>query len=311
MRFGCDINPYFRYVDTQKLKYRLRRACLRANVPISAKVVAASDKILMKAYFSGKELFEVYVTDPSFSMPENKILELVNNEFEDGCMELTRVEKYSKAVKQLKNNFDYVLYSISLPSSVFSKEECDKEIEQFEQAEFYPVKIRQRSKEKMGQFEIVTRNAKEMTYTCFNKDNNDGTWTLFAALSDNLAIYDFAAAILHTAKRNIYRYPSIVEEFLLKSTTGSSFDMFADACEICGSEIETNIWGEPVDACRCLKHKFMSDFVRRNVDVSENSEDYANEEDDEDARFNRPELTMDDDTDLEDYVLSKSGTTSA
>jgi len=163
----------------------------------------------------------------------------------------------------------------------------------------------------MGQFEMVTRNAKELSYTCFNKDNGDGTWTLFAALSDNLAIYDFASAILHTAKRNLYRYPSIVEEFLLHSTMGSSFDMFADACEICGGEIETNIWGEPVDACRCLKHKFQTDFIRRDVDVSENSEEFNSEEDDEDARFNQHEVSMDDDTDLEDYVLKKSGSTNA
>ena len=163
----------------------------------------------------------------------------------------------------------------------------------------------------MVQFEMVMRNAKEMSYTCFNKDNGDGTWTLFAALSDNLAIYDFASAILLTAKRNLYRYPSIVEEFLLRSTMGSSFDMFADNCEVCGGEIETNIWGEPVDSYRCLKHKFQSDFVRRDVDVSENSEEYANEEDDDVARFDRPELTMDDDTDLEDYVIKKSGSTNA
>jgi hypothetical protein len=85
--------------------------------------------------------------------------------------------------------------------------------------------------------------------------------------------------------------------------------MFADTCMVCGNEIETNIWGEPVDDCNCLEHKFKSSFVHRNLDVSENSEEYLNETDDEE-RLNTIDPTMDD-TDLEDYVIKKAGNSNA
>ena len=311
LRFGVDINPYFRYVNGDKLKYRLRRACLRAGVPVAPKVIAASDKILMKAWFSGKELFEVYLTDLSFNLSEQEIIDRVNCEFEDGCMKIERVEKYSKAVTPLKKNFDFVLYSITLSESVYHRADCDAEIEHFNTVSDYPVKVRVIDKAKFGTFKMEVKNAKDLTYCLFTRDNQDGTWTLFAALSDILAVYDFAAVLLHTAKRNIYRYPAIVEEFLLKSTSGSAFDMFANTCLDCGEEIELNIWGESVSDQFCLKHKYLNEFTRRQVDVSDNTTEFEQETDDDLDRFNHQDVTMDDDTDLEDYVLKKSGTTSA
>lgn len=73
------------------------------------------------------------------------------------------------------------------------------------------------------------------------------TWTIvrrgassFAALSDNLAIYDFAAAILKTSKRNLYKFPAVVEEYLIRNTGGATFDMFVAACSTCNEEIDEN-----------------------------------------------------------------------
>ena len=208
----------------------------------------------------------------------------------------------------MRRNFDYVLYSLTLPHSIYSKDACDAEIKKFDSVSDYPVKMKVNDMTKRGITKVVMKNAKEMAYCCFNKDNGDGTWTLFAALSDNLAIYEFAEAILHTAKRNLYRYPTIIEEFLLRKQV-AALDMFANSCSVCGEQIETDIWGEPVHSCLCMRHKYLEDFVHRDVDVSANSDDYLVESgSDDDSRFNRVELSMDDD--LEDYVLKKSGNTS-
>ena len=60
-----------------------------------------------------------------------------------------------------------------------------------------------------------------------------------------------------------------------------------------------------------MKHKYLNEFTRRQVDVSDNTTEFEQETDDDLDRFNHQDVTMDDDTDLEDYVLKKSGTTSA
>lgn len=173
LRLEVDINPKYRYVDSQKLKYRIRRACNRAGIPVRTDVAAASDKILEKAWYSGKEM-------------------------------VSRAEWYSGEIKPLRQNFEYVLYSITLNSEDFSYSTARDEIVKLNTSDEYLIKLKVKSKTKRDSFEIVEINAKEMMYKVFARDNMDRTWTLFMALSENMTPYDFVAALLHTAKRKLY-----------------------------------------------------------------------------------------------------------
>ena len=305
LRLEAEINPYYRYVDTGKLKYRLRSACLKAGIPVSPGIISASDRILEKAWFSGKEIYELYITDGLFRMPAGKIKDAINS-FLDESMSVERVELYSKGAKKLGNNFDYVLYSMDLPETFCKFESGKSSIDQFQSEKTFPVKMKRREKGKMFGFETVEVDAKEFVYDCFCRDNMDGTWTFFAAVSGSLQIYDFAASVLHIAKRNLYRYPAVACDYLLKKDKSQSFDMFADVCDACGKEIELDIWGEPVSGSLCLRHKHLSICSHLSVDASENTDFYAEESDS--VQENDP-AEFDADMDLEDYVITKTGST--
>lgn len=311
-RLEVDINPKYRYVDSQKLKYRIRRACNRAGIPITTEVAAASDKILEKAWFSGKEIYELYSADKRFEISEEDFVQKVNAEFSDDCMIVNRCGKYSEHATKLRDNFEYVLYSVTFNNLDFEYEAAVQEKKRFDESKEYLVKMKQKSKTKRDAFETVEVNSKDSIYKVFVRNNEDGTWTMFAAIRDNLSIYEFLAVFLHTAKRNLYKYPAVIEEYMLKNNDGAMLDMFAEVCTECGEEIETNIWGEPVSDMYCLEHKYMLEFKHRDIDVAAGySEDFLEEADeDPDARFGGGEVTMDDDdTDLEDEILKKTGNT--
>ena len=309
-RLEVDVNPKYRYVDSQKLKYRIRRACNRAGIPIRTDVAAASDKILEKAWFSGKEIYELYSADKRFTMSEEELVKNINAQFADDALTVNRAEWYSGDIKPLRDNFEYVLYSITFNNLDFSYSSAMDEINLINSSKEYLIKLKVKSKTKRDAFETVQLNVHDYMYKCFARNNGDGTWTLFAALSDNLAIYDFATALLHTAKRNLYKYPAVIEEYLLRNNSGAALDMFADVCLSCGEEIETNIWGEPVSSSYCLEHKFLEEFIHRNITVDSGySEDFLEEEDSEDKFELGGHDDEDDDTDLEEQVLAKSGNT--
>lgn len=311
-RLEVDINPKYRYVDSQKLKYRIRRACNRAGIPIRTDVAAASDKILEKAWFSGKEIYELYSADKRFEMSAEDLVKNINANFADDALVVKKAEWYSGDIKALRDNFEYVLYSVTFNNDDFSYSSAKDEINLLNSSPEYLIKIKVKSKTKRDAFETIQMNVKEQMYKCFARNNEDGTWTLFAALSDNLAIYDFATALLHTSKRNLFKYPAVIEEYLLRNNSGAALDMFASTCLSCGEEIETNIWGEPVSADYCLEHMYLEQFKHRDIEVATGySEDFLEEaNENEDERFNKGEITMDDeDTDLEEQVLKKSGNT--
>lgn len=308
LRLEVDINPYYRYVDSEKLKYRIRRACNRAGIPVRTDVAAASSKILEKAWYSGKELYELYLADKRFSMSEQEVVEAINQNFADDAMLVTRAEWYSGEAATLGKNFEFVLYSITINNEDYSYSAVRDEVQLLNSSKDYPIKLKVKSKTKRDAFETVNVNAWEYLYKCFIKDNEDGTWTLFAALSENMDMYSFITPILKTSKRNLYKYPVIIEEFLLRNTEGASLDMFATGCEVCGEEIEDTIWGEPVSEQYCLEHKYLEGFKRRAIEVQVGqSEDM---DDQEEEKFELGGHDDDDeDTDLEDEILSKTGNT--
>lgn len=265
IRLMADINPKFRYVDSSKMKYRLRRACFRAGIPIRNDISAASDLILEKSWFSGKELYELYIADKRFSMSEKDIVEILNKEFSDEAMSITRAEWYTGEVTSLRQNFEYVLYSLTLNRDDFSISNVREEVNRFKESAAYTVKVKRKSKTQRDVVRVEEINAKDFAYKVFIRDNNDETYTLFAALSGDLAIYDFATAILKTSKRKVYKYPAIVEEYLLKSDEGS-LDMLSGWCT-CGEQVELNIWGEDV-ADTCVECFYKENFKHRdNVKV--------------------------------------------
>ena len=104
LRLEVDINPKYRYVDSQKLKYRIRRACNRAGIPIRTDVASASDKILEKAWFSGKEVYELYSADKLFEMSAEDIVKNINANFADDAMIVKRAEWYTGNIKALRDN---------------------------------------------------------------------------------------------------------------------------------------------------------------------------------------------------------------
>lgn len=303
LRLQVTINPLYRYVDTQKFKYRVRKAFYKSGISILPDVQATSDKILTKAYFSGKEIYEVSVPERHFNFSMVEIKTRLNENLDDS-MSVDIVENYTGKVKRLNTNFDFVLYSITVPTKLYPVDKVEKAVDKFNSVQYFPVKVPQRNSSSFGTIKLTTINAKSNTKQCFYKDNKDSTVTVFAELSGNLAMYDFIGALLGVNKRNFYRYPAIVEEYLLKSSTGLTFDMFSNSCSVCGNEIETNIFGEPVSDCYCLKHKYLSDFNHTFVDQTENSE-YFNLESDE---LQTIDLSCEmKDTDLEAYVVSKNG----
>lgn len=311
IRLEVDVNPKYRYVDSQKLKYRIRRACNRAGIPIRTDVTAASQKILEKAWYSGKEIYELYSADKRFIMSEEDIVKNINANFADDALIVTKAGWYTGEVMNLGKNFEFVLYSITFNDSDYNYSTAFSEVSKLNTVGEYPVKLKVKSKTKRDAFETVQVNVKDYMYKTFVRSNGDGTWTLFTALSENMTPYDFAATLLHTAKRNLYKYPVIVEEFMLRNTSGASLDMFAEVCLDCGEEIETNIWGEPISSDYCLEHKYLNEFAHREIDVQGGySEEFMEEADEDDTeRFNKGEVTMDDDTDLEDEILKKVGNT--
>ena len=263
LRFELDINPKYRYVDGSKFKFRMRRALFRVGVPIMNQMIASSDKILEKAWFCGKEIYEVYIADKRYDINTDEILRRVNEELSDDAFVVTRVEQYSGEVQALRDNFEYVLYSMTLRNEDFSIASLKEELAKFEAAEHYPIKVKVKSTTQRDTIRVQELNAKDYAYKVFVRQNEDNTFTLFAALSANVAMYDFATALLKTAKRTLYRFPAIVEEYMLKNTGGATLDMFADVCADCGEEIELNIWGESIDPAYCLEHKYLNSFQHR------------------------------------------------
>lgn len=309
-RLEADINPKYRYVDPQKLKYRIRRACNRAGIPIRTDVASASDKILEKAWFSGKEIYELYSADKRFNISSEDTVRLINENFADDAIRITRAEWYSGTIKALRDNFEYVLYSLTLNNEDFSYLTAKEEIDFLNSTEEYLMKIKVKSKTKRDAFETIEMNVKDNMYKCFARNNDDGTWTLFAALSDNVAIYDFAATLLKTSKRNLYKYPAIVEEYLLRQTAGAALDMFSGTCLECGGEIETNIWGEDLTDTYCLEHYYSLNFEHRDSVLVEQgySEEFEDEEDTTEFDVGGHD-DDDEDTDLEDEIIAKTGGT--
>lgn len=279
LRFELDVNPKYRYVDSSKIKFRMRRALFRLDVPIMNQMIASSDKILEKAWFCGKEIYEVYIADKRYSIDTKAILEGVNRELSDDAFKVTRVEQYSGEVQALRDNFEYVLYSMTLRNTDFSITSVKDELRKLNEEAYYPIKVKVKSTTQRDVVRVQELNAKEYLYKAFIRQNDDNTFTLFAALSANVAMYDFATAVLKTAKRNLYRFPAIVEEYLLKNTGGATLDMFADVCLECGEEIELNIWGESIDPTYCLEHKYLTTFAHREGVDSEYS-DIEDAEDD-------------------------------
>ena len=268
-------------------------------------MIAASDKILEKAWFSGKEIYELYISDKLFQMPEKEVVEKLNAELSDEAFTVTRAEWYSGEIKALRDNFEYVLYSMTFKDSAFSYSSILAEIQKIQVSDFYPVKVKVKSTTQRDVVRVQELNAKDFLYKTFVRKNEDGTLTLFAALSANMAMYDFAATLLHTSKRNLYKYPAVVEEFLIKSD-GGSLDMFADTCLECDAEIEENIFGEPISSDYCLEHKYMKQFENKAANV-QISDEVITEEDEEDTPFDIGGHDDDDDEDVSDKYEGNEG----
>jgi hypothetical protein len=257
LRVKIDINPAYRYINPSKLKFRLRRAFFRVGAPILNQILSASDKILEKAWFAGDDVYEVYLADKMWDYNLDKLVTDLNAELSDEAFTIQRIEKYSGEIKKLRDNFEYVLYSLTLNKEDYSISIVRDEIKLFDSAKQYDVKVKVKSKTQRDVVRVETLNGKEFVYKLFARDNGDETFTIFVALSDNMAIYDFSAALLKTSKRNLYRFPSVVEEYMLRNVGGATLDMFASDCIECGSEIEENIFGEAISDELCLHCKYM------------------------------------------------------
>ena len=247
-------------------------------------------------------------------MSAEDIVKNINANFADDAMIVKRAEWYTGNIKALRDNFEYVLYSLTVHNDDYSYGEISQRIADINAGAEFTLKLKVKSKTKRDAYETIEVNAKDYMYKCFCKKNDDDTWTLFAALSANLAIYDFAAALFKTAKRKLYKYPAVVEEYLLKTAAGS-LDMFGSYCihSGCDEQIEDSIWGEPISDTYCLEHKYLNTFVHRDtIDVVAGfSAEFEEEAENDEAPIDLGghDDDDDDDTDLEEQVLAKSGNT--
>lgn len=252
LRLTLDLLPEFRYIHSSKLKMRLRRACFNLGIPIRDNFIFASDKIIFQDWNAGMDVAEIYISDKRYEISEKAIMDGLN-EYLD-VMKITRVEQYSGNIKALRDNFEEVLYSVAVSTEEFTGSRIEEALEAYDKSEYFEVKVK--VKGMMRDSYVIERyNAKDLVKDVWTKrEGND--IRIYALLSENLSMYDFLPALLSTTKRRILKYPVTREEFLLKKQSDTVLDMFASTCEVCGEEIEIDIFGEDVDDNLCLRHKY-------------------------------------------------------
>jgi radical SAM superfamily enzyme YgiQ (UPF0313 family) len=249
LRIKVNVKDEFRYVHNSKIKMQLRRALFRAGVPIRDDIILASDKLKFQTWTYGTDYAEANFHTAELP-PLNVLVGKMNSElFSSSVSSMSVTDPRHGA--NIRDKFDYVLYRMLVPSSVWSMYDLEKSFAAMLAKTELIVKMKVKGMQR-GEWVTVDINARPLIKDMWASNAGDAT-EVRALIDPSLGVYETMPTIMGCVKRKVLAIPVERVEYLIKNSDGD-FDMFASSCSVCGGDIELNIFGEQVDSARCARH---------------------------------------------------------
>lgn len=258
-----------RFLDRSKVKLYIQRAFIRINVDARKKKMLFTDQFRFQNWTYGKDYCVGQLTENVFGR-EQEILKGLKDNLDSLGIHPTRFEAYSMNLKTA-NVFEKVVYEIQTD---FDISKVQSEISNFNNQSEFLVKIKVPG---LMQDSWVTKevNAKEFVSDIWAEQVSSdlGIFTVIRLISSgNIGLYEILPTLLHTSAKNIKRFP-VKRLAYLKANDDAEIDLFADTCEVCGKQIEKNVFDEPVSVTRCARHMdYNTNLVKLGKEVDEEAD---------------------------------------
>lgn len=241
-----ETDSILRFLDRSKIKLYLQRAFIRNGFQARKKKSLLSDKFRFQNWTYGKDYCVGQLTEKILGSSE-EILESLKKDLEPFGIHPTKLEIYSLQVKAA-DVFNYVLYEVQTD---FDISKVKQAIEDYSNSAQFLVKIKVPG---LMQDSWVTKevDAKEFVKDLW-AESVEGVTVIRMISSENIGMYEVLPSLLKTSAKNIKRFPVRRLEYL-KSAPVGEIDFFANTCEVCGEQIEKNVFGEPIHEQFCARH---------------------------------------------------------
>lgn len=238
-----------RFVHGSKIKMYLRRAALRAGLPILNEFSLASDEVITQNWMEGIDYAECLCTGKP-NLSEAQIVEALNKELWN--MEVVSIQFVPSEKKVLRNSFDLVYYQVQLPKHKSILFSANRAVAAFNEKKSFIVEIKVNGPTR-DSFEIIKHDIKQ--------DRVGNIWLtegvqfdiLHLHLASIISPYDFMAPLFDTTKRDVLEFAARRVDYFQHIGAGEQ-DMFSVVCEVCGAEIEKDLFDLPISPSHCLRH---------------------------------------------------------
>lgn len=255
LRFKIFVNEPYRFVHASKIKNYIRRALMRANLPIRSDLTLASDKLKFNNWSYGFDYGEISLYSKYFMAPK-ELIAILNSTFDDvQPLSFVDANYYSEDASSFCGAYSDIIYGFLIPKADRPYGEIKAALEKANSAEELVVRLKVLGKAQ-GSTVTINFNARECVKDLWCKETAKGT-AVYARMLDVVGPYELFPSLFKTSKRNVLRYPVKRVEFLMPRNEGA-LDMFSDLCEECGTEIEENVFGDKVHDKFCVKHSILN-----------------------------------------------------
>lgn len=239
----------FRWVHGSKVKMHLRRAAIRAGLPILNEFSLASDEIIFQNWIGGVDYAECLVFDrPELTMEE--IVKALNKELWN--MEVISVDFITSTKKILRKAYDSVFYRIPVPLHKSLEWQTRTKIKNYVEADSFIIKMKVKGSQR-DTLEIVEHDLKQDKLAAIWVDTEESVDYLSFYLLSFISPYDIMPFLFGLSKRTGLKYPARRIDYFMASKVGEQ-DMFSQICEECSHEIEHNLSDIPISDTHCVRH---------------------------------------------------------